>query len=91
VDGSRRVGLVPVPDNLSEYLNEAQLSGLEKIEEFGWAIKYVRRAVVVLEYKDGETLGLLESDGSLSHHASVRERSEVTADPQHPAFKKYIV
>ncbi len=91
VDGSRRVGVAPVPDNLSQHLNEAQLSGLHKIEGFGWAIKYVRRAVVVLVYKDGETLGLLASDGSLNHHATVRERADTTPDPQQPGFKKFIV
>jgi hypothetical protein len=73
--GGRRRGLAPIPADLGNYLNPAQMSELDKVQGFGWSIKYIRKAEVVLVYNDGATLGLLEHDGSLNHRIPVRVRS----------------
>jgi hypothetical protein len=91
VDGNRRIGVAPLPNHLDEELNNAQLSGLEKVEGYGWSLKYVRRAVVVLMHEDGVTLGILEKDGTLNHEAVIQERAEIGSHPQRPKSKKFIV
>jgi hypothetical protein len=78
---SRRRGISPVPEDLESQLNAAQRSELHKVEEFGWKVKFVRRAMVVLVYKDGSTMGVLEEDGSLNHQAAIRERGEPAPAP----------
>ena len=60
MEANRRRGVAPVPADLDNHLTEAQLPGLHKAEGFGWSIKFVRRAMAVLVYKDGSTLGVLE-------------------------------
>lgn len=73
VSGRRR-GVATLPTNLGKYLNDAQMSELNKIEGFGWSVKYIRKTEIVVVYKDGRTYGLLEPDGSLNHQATVRVR-----------------
>ena len=80
MDGNRRIGLPAIPDDLAKHLNDAQLAELQKVEGFGWSIKYIRRATIVLIYEDGETLGVLEEDGTLNHHAEVRERADTPSN-----------
>ena len=93
MEGSRRRGVAPIPADIDKHLNEMQLSGLQKIEEFGWSIKYVRRAAVVVVYKDGSTLGLLEEDGTLNHQVEIRERAatSVPFDTNNYKTGKYMV
>jgi hypothetical protein len=76
---SRRVGIAPVPANLGKYLNDLQMSGLEKVEHMGWSLKYIRRPAfqtpyVVLVYSDGKRLGVLEEDGRLNQNALIPRR-----------------
>ena len=54
----------PVPDNMNDYLNEAQSSELHHIESFGWTLNYIRRPlfqerVVVVISPDGSSIGIL--------------------------------
>jgi hypothetical protein len=74
VSGRRR-GVTSLPTDLGKHLNDVQLSELDKIEGFGWSIKYIRKSEVVVVYKDGSTHGLLEKDGSLNHRTAVRVRA----------------
>lgn len=60
----------PIPPNLERYLNEDQMAALEKIQQFGCVLKFVRRPVFqktipVLVGPDGETMGVLEESGSI--------------------------
>lgn len=62
---------VPIPENLTDYLNEDQLRALRKVEEFGWVLKFVRRplfqkAVPIVVNHDGTRFGVLEEDGSIN-------------------------
>lgn len=59
-----------IPDNLEQYLNEEQINALDKIEQFGCTLKFVRRPVFqktipVLVGPDGETMGVIEENGCI--------------------------
>ena len=65
----KRNSEIPVPDNLSEYLNDAQLHSLKRVEEFGWHLAFIRRPlfqdiVPVVVNDDGGTI----KDRRLSDH-----------------------
>jgi len=67
----KRKGDKPVPDDVKNYLNNAQLAELHKIEGFGWNIKYLRHPlfqdpVVFVSSADGKSIGILEDDGRLN-------------------------
>ena len=75
----KRKGDKPVPDDLHEHLNYAQLSLLRTIEGFGWSLKFVRRPlfrepVVVVTNPEGSTIGILEEDGRLNLDPAVDTR-----------------
>lgn len=67
----KRVGEKPIPDDVKNYLNNAQFSELHKIEGFGWRLIYIRRPifqqpVVVVTDANGSSIGVLEEDGRLN-------------------------
>ena len=71
MDTEKRKGTKPVPDNLEEVLNEAQIDTLRAIKNFGWQLHFVRRplfqeVVPVLINQEGDRLVILEADGSLN-------------------------
>ena len=39
----KRKGEKPIPDDIDNYLNEEQREVLEKIEAYGWNLKFIRR------------------------------------------------
>ena len=71
MDQDKRKGMKPVPDNVEELLNPAQVSALRAIEQFGWQLHFIRRPlfqeiVPVLINQEGNKLVILEADGSLN-------------------------
>ena len=67
----KRKGMSPIPENLKEVLNEAQLMMLNKMEGFGWRLEFVRRPlfqglVPGLFHPDSKQSGVLENDGTLN-------------------------
>jgi hypothetical protein len=67
----KRKGDKPVPDDVKEHLNYAQLALLRTIEGFGWRLKFVRRPlfrepVIVVTSHDDSQIGILEDDGRLN-------------------------
>jgi len=67
----KRNTIMPVPDNLEDYLNEHQLHTLHKVENFGWHLLFVRRplfqdVVPVVVSADGTKHGIIEEDGNLN-------------------------
>lgn len=75
----KRKGEEPVPDDVKNYLNEAQVAELHKIEGFGWKLVFVRRplfqeSVVVVTDADGGSIGVLEEDGRLNLDPSIETR-----------------
>jgi len=79
MDNEKRSGEKPIPDNVNNYLNNAQRAELHKIEGFGWNIKYIRHPlfqdpVVFVTSADGKSIGILESDGRLNLNPDVPTR-----------------
>lgn len=75
----KRKGEEPVPDDVKNYLNEAQVAELHKIEGFGWKLVFVRRplfqeSVVVVTDADGGSIGVLEEDGRLNLDPGIETR-----------------
>ena len=76
----KRKGEKPVPDDIKNYLNQAQLGELHKIEGFGWNLVFVRRplfqeTVVVVTDADGGSIGVLEEDGRLNLDPGIETRA----------------
>ena len=68
MDTERRKGIKPVPDNLEELLNEAQIRTLRDLEPFGWKLHIIRRPLFqevtpVLISKEADRLVVLEASG----------------------------
>ena len=66
----KRIGQMPIPDNLEDILNEQQIRSLSQIENFGWHLHFVRRPlfqdpVVVIISAEGNRFGTLETDGRI--------------------------
>jgi len=75
----KRKGDTPIPINVKNYLNEAQLAELRSIEKFGWSLKYIRRPlfqdlVIVVSNPDGRSIGTLEDDGGLNMEPKIETR-----------------
>lgn len=67
----QRIGVPPVPEDLEETLNEAQLHTLRRMENFGWVLNFIRRPLFqdvlpVLLHLDSNKIGVLEEDGTLN-------------------------
>ena len=67
LDGERRERQAPIPDNLEEILNKAQLSIIHKLERLNWRLWFVRRSVLhpVMAVMMGpnNVTAVLEEDG----------------------------
>jgi hypothetical protein len=75
----KRKGVNPIPENLKEVLNEAQLETLNKMEGFGWMLEFVRRPLFqgitpVLFHPDSKRYGVLEDDGTLNMQSDTKIR-----------------
>ncbi len=76
MDKEKRRGEKPIPDNLSDYLNDDQLAALKKMEDFGWRLEFVRRPafekpLAVVMSGAGDKIGVLEEDGRVNMEAEV--------------------
>ena len=79
MNNDKRNSDLPVPDNIKDYLTDAQSAELHHIESFGWTLKYVRRPlfqerVVVVLNPDGSSIGILEEDGRLNLESNIDTR-----------------
>jgi hypothetical protein len=64
----KRKGEKPIPNDIHNYLNEAQDAVLNKIQEFGWSLQFIRRPlfrepIVIAANAKGDAFGVLEVDG----------------------------
>ena len=78
---NHRLGEAPVPANYKELLTLDQIQALQKLESFGWSLKYVRRpkfepVEVILEHNDGGAHAVLRRDGELDTATRVGVRKE---------------
>ena len=76
----KRKGLAPIPEKLEEVLNDAQMLSLNKLEGFGWNLKFVRRplfqeVVPVLFHPDTNKYGILNDDGTLNAQPEIQVRN----------------
>ena len=60
----------PIAERLSEYLNEAQLRTIGKMEGFGWKLFFIRRplfqeTITIMQSPDGTDTALIETDGRI--------------------------
>jgi len=66
-DGERRERQPPIPDNLEEILNQAQLSIIKKLEQLNWKLWFVRRnvlyPVMAVMMGPNNVTAVLEEDG----------------------------
>jgi hypothetical protein len=67
----RRVGVLPIPDDLKEVLNDAQLQALQAIDGMGWELQFVRRplfqgVVPVIVNSEDNSRGILEENGEIN-------------------------
>jgi hypothetical protein len=79
MDQDRRKGDIPVPDNLEEVLNVAQLRALSGIIYSGWMPRYLRRPmfqepVLILLHPEEGRIAILETDGSLKTQTGIKLR-----------------
>jgi hypothetical protein len=67
----RRADAVPIPDDLKEVLNDAQLQALQAIDGMGWELQFVRRplfqgVVPVIVNSEDNSRGILEENGEIT-------------------------
>lgn len=67
----KRSKVEALPGNLAALLTDMQRASLQRIENFGWRIKFVRQPrfqppVVVVENTVGINIGILEEDGEVN-------------------------
>ena len=75
----KREGDKPVPGDVNNYLNDAQLVALRKIEGFGWKLKFIRRPlfqehVIVITNADDGAIGILCDDGRVDLEPNIETR-----------------
>jgi len=71
MDREKRTDTDPVPENLEDVLNEAQIRTLRSIRHFGWGLHFVRRplfqeVIPVLINKEGDKFIILEENGTIN-------------------------
>ena len=84
MDQDKRKGMKPVPDNLEEVLNIAQIRTLHSMERFGWDLHFVRRplfqeTLAVLINQEGDKIVVLEADGSTNDVPELETRENMSA------------
>ena len=77
----KRKGEKSIPDNVGDYLNELQQVILDKINKFGWTLKFVRRPsgeepTVVIEDQYGLKVGVMEAGGAINFETGILLRAD---------------
>ena len=77
----KRGGQKPIPDNVEVYLNDLQKVILDKINKFGWSLKFVRRPAnekptIVIQDQDGKKIGVMLEDGEINFETGIELRGE---------------
>ena len=88
MDRGKRKGVISIPPNLEEMLNEVQRQALPGIEYSGWKPLFLRKplfktsALVVRNSNDGR-IGVMDEDGRfrMQTNIKVREQESQTQTP----------
>ena len=72
----RRGSKAPVPPNIHAVLTQEQRISLNKVEDFGWQLAFVRQPlfqepVTVIVSPDRERYAVLELDGEINLHPAI--------------------
>ena len=78
-NNNKRSSEKTIPENIKDFLTDAQAAELNHIEGFGWSLKYIRRPlfqerVVVVMNPNGSSIGILEEDGRLNLESNIDTR-----------------
>lgn len=79
MDREKRKGSIPIPDNLEELLNKAQLQALSGLKYSGWELRYLRKPLfqepmpVMHNTNDGR-IGILDHVGILRIETHIKDR-----------------
>lgn len=81
MDREKRKGNIPLPENLKEVLNEAQLKALSGIEYTGWELRFLRRPlfqepVLFIQNTNNGQIGILDKDGSIKIKPNIKAREQ---------------
>jgi hypothetical protein len=76
----RRLGMSPIPQDLSLYLNPEQCGALETLSYFGWQLAFVRRSdlariLAVVQHRASGEFAVLDSEGDLIRKPDIVLRS----------------
>lgn len=69
-----------VPVDINALLTERQRVGLQRVQNFGWSLKFVRRPqaappLVVVENASGQRIGVLSNTGDLQFDPDIAIRA----------------
>ena len=76
----KRKSQKPIPDNLEEYINRAQLKTLREIRRFGWLLFAVRRPLfmeraVIIKHVETNKFAVVKVDGTVDYHYDILIRN----------------
>lgn len=72
----KRKGEKPIPNDIHNYLNDTQNAVLNKIQDFGWSLQFIRRPlfqepIVIAANANGDAYGVLEVDGHFNTEPNI--------------------
>lgn len=72
----KRIRQAPIPTNYMDLLNDDQKRTMQKMEQFGWELKFVRRPLfqvptAVMVDPSGAVYGVLEENGDLNRNYDI--------------------
>ena len=70
-DAEKRLNQKPLPGNLSDYINEQQVSSIKKLQGFGWGLYFIRRSnpddiMTVMCLPNTQETAVIETDGTVN-------------------------
>jgi hypothetical protein len=74
----------PIPDNIKQYLNDAQLVTIGQMESFGWELFFIRRplfqeTLTIMYFPSSGETAVIEQDGTFNKAHDVYVRPAATA------------
>ena len=81
MDREKRKGNIPLPKNLKEVLNKAQLDALSGMEYAGWELRFLRRPLfqepmLFIQNPNDGRIWVLDKDGSIKIQSNIKVREQ---------------
>lgn len=95
MDRENRKGNIPIPDNLKELLNDAQLKSLSGMKYSGWELRFLRRPLfqepmLFIHNPNDGRIGVLNKDGGVRIHANIKVRELESLAQALPSSKPLV-